>query len=31
MSITWRLEDEIPAKYLKQTSKLIVSWSCVNK
>ena len=25
MSITWRLEDEIPAKYLKQTSKLIVS------
>ena len=25
MSITWRLEDEISAKYLKQTSKLIVS------
>lgn len=25
MSITWRLENEIPAKYLKQTSKLIVS------
>ncbi len=25
MSITWRLEDEILAKYLKQTSKLIVS------
>lgn len=25
MSIIWRLEDEIPAKYLRQTSKLIVS------
>ena len=25
MSIIWRLEDEIPAKYLRQTNKLIVS------
>ncbi len=25
MSITWRLAAEIPAKYIRQTNKLIVS------
>jgi len=25
MNITWRLDDDIPAKYIKQTKKLIVS------